>query len=337
MASAPNRLTPESAMIRTAITSFVIVASVAVSTACTDTSAPGERVASGLASHSGSGGGGGTTSGGGGIGGGGGGGGAGGGGGGGGGGGVSGVSVLPTTAPAAGILMRESFGLGPNFTIERPAGGNGLLKVDFSEKSINGFWIEYPGSSKTEWLAPDTGQIIEFAGSNNPHELPSPLEAPLGGGAVISPWFHAPTSYPTALMPIAVTLPAAGYELDVDIVPSPFPGAYVAMGFTNSNVLHSNLTTAGALWLRLDVSPDSTWRFHYQLRSGGIATGQLLASGNVDNFDGWPTSSIRYSTAGSVTLSIDGQPLGTFSATLATPKYLAIEGVGTFDNLVLRQ
>jgi hypothetical protein len=233
--------------------------------------------------------------------------------------------------------MRESFGLGPDFTIERPAGGNGLLKVDFSEKSLNGFWIEYPGSSKTEWMAPDTGQIMEFGGTNNPNELPSPLEAPGSGGGVVSPWFHAPTSYPTALMSIAVTLPAAGYELDVDMVPSPFPGAYVAMGFTNSNVLHSNLATSGALWLRLEMAPDTTWRFHYQLRMGSITTGQLLASGGVDNFDGFPTSSLRYSTDGSVTLSIDGQPLGTFPATLATPKYLAIEGVGTFDNLVLRE
>jgi hypothetical protein len=107
--------------------------------------------------------------------------------------------------------------------------------------------------------------------------------------------------------------------------------------FTSSNALHSNLTTSGALWLRIEVSPDSTWRFHYQLRTGGIATGQLLASGGVDNFDGWPMSSLRYSTTGLVTLTIDGKPLGTFPATLATPKYLAIEGVGTFDNLILRQ
>src|SRR6185503_13116112 len=136
---------------------------------------------------------------------------------------------------------------------------------------------------------------------------------------------------------ITVALPTAGYELDVDMVPSPFPGTYVAMGFTNSNVLHSNLATSGALWLRLDVSPDSTWRFHYQLRTGGIANGQLVAAGGVDNFDGWPTSSLRYSTNGSVTLTIAGQLVGTFPATLANPKYLAIEGVGMFDNLVFRQ
>jgi hypothetical protein len=233
--------------------------------------------------------------------------------------------------------MRESFGLGPNFTIERPAGGQGLLKVDFSEKSINGFWIEYPGSSKTQWIAPDTGQIFEFCGTNNTHELPSPLEPPGSGGCALSPWFHAPTSYPTALMPIAITLPAAGYEMDVDVEPSPFPGAYVAMGFTNSNLLHSNLTTSGALWLRIDATADSTWRLHYQLRSGGVATGQLIASGTISNFDGLPTASLRYSTSGSVTLAIDGQPLGTFPATLANPKYMAIEGVGGFDNLVLRQ
>src|SRR6185503_15035206 len=232
-------------MNRNAWSSLIILSAVFLATACGEMSAPGSPIASDPASRSGGTGGGGGTAGGGGT---------------GGSGGVSGVSILPTTPPAPGILMRESFGLGPDFTEARPAGGNGLLKIDFSEKSLNGFWIEYPGSSKSQWIAPDTGQIIEFCGSNNPHELPSPLQAPGSGGCALSPWFHPPNSNPTALMPITVALPTAGYELDVDMVPSPFPGTYVAMGFTNSNVLHSNLATSGALWLRLDVSPDSTWR-----------------------------------------------------------------------------
>ena len=53
-------------------------------------------------------------------------GGAGGGGGGGGAGGVGTppVGVLPTSAPAAGVVLRESFGPGPDLIFARPQGGN---------------------------------------------------------------------------------------------------------------------------------------------------------------------------------------------------------------------
>src|SRR5436305_114395 len=74
------------------------------------------------------------------------------GGGGGGGGGVTTTtpSPLPTAAPAPGILMRESFGPGPDLV--RPAGGKGTLKPTSLHTTLNGFWVEYPGASATQWI-----------------------------------------------------------------------------------------------------------------------------------------------------------------------------------------
>ena len=53
------------------------------------------------------------------------------------------TSVLPTTPPAPGILVRESFGLAGTGDLSapvRPAGGKGLLKA--LGRNLNGFWVE---------------------------------------------------------------------------------------------------------------------------------------------------------------------------------------------------
>jgi hypothetical protein len=58
----------------------------------------------------------------------------------------------------------------------------------------------------------------------------------------------------------------------------------------------ATLMTSGALRLRIDAVADSSWRLHCQLRSGGVTTGQLIASGTISDFDGLPAA--RFGSAG---------------------------------------
>jgi hypothetical protein len=248
---------------------------------------------------------------------------------------IDGSYLLPTTPPAPGILIRESFGPGPD--IMRPAGDKGVMKETYTHTTLNGFWVEYPGSKDTRWLTPQTGQTWKFCGgSADAYELPSPLQVSYSGCAA-SEWFDPPTSYPTALMPITVALPSAGYELSMEGYPAPIPGGYVAIGFTSSAVLTSNLTTSGLLWLRVTDSTRFGVPLHYELRAGGLATGRLIASGDA-GAAGWNHMALRYSpAAGTVTLTFADAVVGTYPVTMPTPKYLAFEGIGILDNLVLRQ
>lgn len=261
----------------------------------------------------------------------------GGGGGGGGGGGTTTPppSILPTTAPAPDILMRESFGSADGL---RPAGGNGVLKSVLGQAPLGGFWVEYPGSKDTQWLDTDVGQSWNLtACSDNPFELASPLQQTISNGCVVSAWNDPPTSYPTALMPITVPLPSAGYELSMEGYPAPIANAYIAIGFTNSNALTSNLTTSGTLWLRVrDLSAFGV-PLTYELRTGSLANGTVIASGSA-GAAGWNQMSIRYSPATStVTLSFAGVTVGSYPVSIPTPKYAAFEGVGVLDDFVLRQ
>ncbi|AHG89800.1 hypothetical protein J421_2263 [Gemmatirosa kalamazoonensis] len=225
----------------------------------------------------------------------------------------------------------------PGPDLLRPAGGKGTAKATSLHTTINGFWVEYPGSGNASWIAPETGQTWKFCGgSDDPYELTSPLQTQYNG-CVASEWFDPPTSYPTALMPITFTLPSAGYELSMEGYPAPIAGAYVAIGFTSSGAVTSNLTTSGALWLRVTDPTRFGFPLHYELRAGSLASGRVIASGDA-GASGWNRMAIRYApAAGTVTLTNDGVVIGTYAFTMPTPKYLAFEGVGILDDLVLRQ
>jgi hypothetical protein len=279
---------------------FALAAVSAVVAACSDVSAPTSQLAAGAASRQGGTGGGGTVT-------------------------TTTYNPLPTTAPAPDIIMRESFG--PGDSLLRPTGGKG---------TIGGFWLEYPGNKNNVWLTPDVGQTWKFCGGDNPLELASPLQNQFGGCAA-SEWFDPPTSYPTALMPITMALPSTGYELSMEGYPAPIAGAYVAIGFTNSGALTSNLTSGGSIWLRVVDTTRFGFPLHYELRTGSIATGKVLASGDA-GFSGWNPMAIRYSPAnGTVTLTYAGEVIGTYPFTMGTPKYAAFEGVGIMDDFVLRR
>ena len=299
---------------RTTLVPGAVALAVIFSTACSDavTSLPLSTAPSGASFSKGSGGGGG----------------------GGGGGGVDTTppvpSNLPTTAPAPGVLLRESFGLA---NLMRPKGDKGLMTDLGIHTTIAGYWLEYPGSKDTRWLVPQSGQTWKFAScSDDPFEMPSPIQTPFSG-CVASEWFDAVTSYPTALMPF--TPPAGGYELSMDGYPAPIANAYVAIGFTGSSVLTSNLTTFGSLWLRVrDLRENGM--LNYELRTNGM-NGPVLASGNIPQL-GFNRLALRYDPSTSTaTLTLQGEAIGSYAVTIAPPRYVAFEGVGILDNFVVRE
>jgi hypothetical protein len=200
--------------------------------------------------------------------------------------------------------------------------------------TLNDFWIEYPGSKGTQWITPTTGQTWKFAASSeNPFEMPSPLQPPPANGTIVSEWFDPVTSYPTALMPFSP--PASGYEVSMEGWPSPIADAYLGIGFTNSNVVTSNLTSAGSLWLRVrDLHEPGL--YNYELRTDGM-TGPVLATGTVIH-EGLNRWAIRYDPSTStVTLTVAGEVVGSFHAAIQPPRYVAFEGVGVLDDFVVRQ
>ena len=290
--------------------SLALVASVLTLAACSDATAPSTLTPGSVARQGGTGGGGSTA--------------------------ISGIGFLPSTPPAPDVLVRESFGAGPDFM--RPAGGKGDMRYSSAHVTLNSFWLEFPGSKSTQWISSEVGQTWKFCGTGvNPYELPSPLQPDPFDGCIASEWFDPPTTYPTALMPVTVALPDAGYELSMEGYPAPIPGAYVAIGFTSSGALYSNLTTSGSLWLKVTDPTRFGLPLHWELRTGSVASGQLIASGD-GGYSGWNHMGLRYSPlAHTVTLSFADAVVGTFPVTIAPPKYLAFEGVGILDDLVLRQ
>ena len=242
------------------------------------------------------------------------------------------TDVLPTEPPAPGVLLRESFGAADR---SRPAGGKGVGRSTYTHTNINGFWVEYLGSKDTRWLAPDTGQTWRFCGaSDNPNEMPSPLQATYGNGCVASEWFDPPTSHPTALVPFRA--PDAPYEVSMDGYPAPIPGGYVAIGLTNSGLLVSNLETSASVWLV--VRPLDTagfWTLTFELRANGL-TGELLAAGDA-GYPGFNPMALAYDPiAHTVSATLNGQYFGPFDLTIPSPKYVGFEGIGILDNFVVR-
>src|SRR4051812_4214430 len=61
-------------------------------------------------------------------------------------------SNMPTTAPAPGVIYRESFGADNQW---RPNGGKGTLKYVAGSQSINGFWAEWPNNKNVAWIDSD--------------------------------------------------------------------------------------------------------------------------------------------------------------------------------------
>ena len=243
--------------------------------------------------------------------------------------------VLPTVAPAPDVLVRESFGPAEGL---RPNGGKGCNKATYTHTDINGFWVEYPGTKNTAWIAPaETNQTWRLCVvSDNLYEGPSPLQA-TSNGCMISDWIDPVATRPTALMPF--TPPAGAYEVHLDLWPGlGDPAYYVGFGLTDSGVVDRNLETAGALWFELG-QPQVPWGSYvtYNVRLDG-RTGPVLATGVVA-WTPWMPANLRYDpVTGTASASLNGVELGAWPVGgIRTPRYVGIEGVGVVDNLVVRK
>jgi hypothetical protein len=241
--------------------------------------------------------------------------------------------VLPTVAPAADIVLRESFGPANQL---RPAGGKGCLKSDAVHTGIQGFWMEYPASKNNAWLASSVGQTWKFcAASVDTNELPSPLQTNGVNGCVASEWFDAVVDHPVALMPF--TAPANTYQLSMDGYPAPIAGAYVGIGFTDSTVLYSNLETAAKAWLRLKpgAALDGSTVI-YELRLDGMS-GPLLVTGEMTSL-GFNRLALRYDPlVQTISASVNDVELGAYRLAMSAPRFVGFEGVGILDNFVVRR
>jgi hypothetical protein len=261
---------------------------------------------------------------------------------GGGGGGSTGTNPLPQTAPAPDVLMRDSFGQGPELL--RPASGNGTLKSTATGgTSFNGFWLEYPGNKNNRWITPDSGDTWRFCSTGpNPYELFSPLQVTFGfeGNQILCTLLNAPlvsATKPTALMPIPSSVSSVPYEIEIDgsywFVAT---NAYIAVGLTNSAATTNNLSSSGNVVLVMRPIDTANSMILYEFRLGGF-NGQLLASGFAEEDEFFNQMKIRYNPqTRSIGANFKGMDLGTFATNIAPPRYAAFEGVGYVDNFVVR-
>jgi hypothetical protein len=241
-------------------------------------------------------------------------------------------SNMPTSAPAPGVIYRESFGADNQW---RPAGGKGTLKSVFLNQSITGFWAEWPNNKNVAWIEGDAAEAWMWAGcSINANQMPSPIDLEPYNGCIFSDERHGMTLFPSALLPF--TAPTTAYEFSADGYPRPVPGAYLAIGFTNTRTTSKALANSGSLWLKIDNAVNNPGPMHYELRLNGM-TGPLLASGD-EGYPGFNPMSLRVDpVAHTVTLTINNVVIGTYSAAIAPPTYLAVEGYGLIDNVVVRK
>lgn len=245
---------------------------------------------------------------------------------------------LPQFAPAPDVVMRDSFGEGPDMM--RPASGKGSLKDTYLGASIGGFWLEYPGIKTNRWAAPDSGDTWRYCGTAmNTYELGSPLQTVFGfeQNTILCTILNAQPSVtvrPTALMPVQSSLNVP-YELEIDGTYWNVPNTYLAVGLTNSGATTNNLSSGGNIVLLIKPSADG-WSMTYEFRLGGF-NGQLLASGVSDDMF-FNQMKIRYNPQNrSVGASLNGADLGTFATNTAPPRYAGFEGNGYADNFVIRR
>ena len=241
--------------------------------------------------------------------------------------------VLPSLAPAPDVLVRESFGPAAGV---RPSGGKGCNKPTYTHTDINGFWVEYPGTKNTAWIAPaEVNQTWRLCVvSSNIFEDASPLQAS-NNGCLASDWFDRVLTRPTALMPF--TQPAGPYEVHLDLWPGlGDPTYYVGFGLTDSGVLDRNLETAAALWFEVG-QPDASYQVTYNVRLDG-RTGPVLATGLIP-WAAWMPAELRYDpTTGIASARLNETELGAWQVGgIRAPRYIGIEGVGIVDNLVVRK
>jgi hypothetical protein len=149
-------------------------------------------------------------------------------------------------------------------------------------------------------------------------------------GVAFSEWRNEVLAFPDAVIPFRG--PAVPYTLSADLFPGILAGAYVGVGLTTSSTLNSNLPAGGQIWIRLaHVAPFDGVHGAYEVLSGT----SVLASGSVllDGFN--PVTITVDPVARTVNATLNGVDLGTW-ATRVTTTFIALEGQGWADNVVVR-
>lgn len=249
---------------------------------------------------------------------------------------VGAVNPLPKVAPEPDVLVRESFGPGPQTL--RPKGGKGDMRSSFVHTTIGGFWVEWPGNKNSAWITSSGDQSWKFCGTApTPYEMPSPLEVDGNGGCAYSELFDltlAQAIRPTALLPFT---PPEGrvIRISMEALPLYLGGTYVALGLSNSSLTASNLETSAPVWLVLAREQTTSVYFRAELRLNGRA-GPLLAALEVadDTFNRMELTIDPVTKR--VNAQVNGQSLGTFEVPLPATRYVGFEGLGMADNFVIR-
>ena len=172
----------------------------------------------------------------------------------------------------------QSFGLAD---LKRPAGGNGCLKDVGVHSHLGGFWVEYPGSKNTAWLASSAGQSRISA-----RRRTAPVSGALADRHEVPQRLHVLRLDRRARGPsralVPFTAPATAYQVSIDGWPAPVEGTYVGVGLTDSALLYSNLETSAKVWLRLMKSarPTTTRPRSTSSRLDGM-NGPVLGRGEI--------------------------------------------------------
>jgi hypothetical protein len=236
---------------------------------------------------------------------------------------------LPTAAPAANVIFRESFGPGLGGAFSRPQGGSASVRSVIAGTSIAGFWAEWPGNRSTAWSATNGAWIFAFASMNPFETLATAIQPFPFNGIAFSDWSNDIVDFPDLIVPFRGA--ATTYMLSAELFPAFLPGSSVGIGLTGSGVLTGNLTTSGQIWVRLSqVDPFDGVAGQYDVMSGST----VLASGPVE-LSGFNQVAITVDpVAQTVDVMLDGIDLGTW-ATPVTPLFIAIEGQGWADDVVV--
>ncbi|MFL5416055.1 MAG: hypothetical protein ACJ78Y_08665 [Myxococcales bacterium] len=243
------------------------------------------------------------------------------------------ASVLPTTPPEANVVLRESFGPGPDLLLARPQGGSGGLRNVFAGTDLGGFWLEYPGSKSAVWSTPSTGGhwIFAFASLNPLEAMASPLQPLPFNGIAFSDWSDGVVTTSDLVIPFRGM--ATKYSVSAELFPAFLAGSYAGFGLTTSGALNANLPASGQIWVRLtQIDPVANGADgQYDIMAGN----SVLASGLV-NLEGFNPVQITVDpVAQTFNVMLNGFDLGTWAARL-TPSFIAFEGQGWADDLVVR-
>jgi hypothetical protein len=149
-------------------------------------------------------------------------------------------------------------------------------------------------------------------------------------GIAFSDWTSGIAAYPDAILPFRGL--TGRYSMSAELYPAPVTGAYAGLGLTTSGATQANLPAGGQISVLLSqVAPFDGANGQYEVMVGR----QVLASGPVLLSGFTPVTITVDPAAQTVSATVDGSAVGTWAAHV-TPSFIAFEGQGWADDLVVR-